>query len=305
MSFKALSWAWEANTGSPGRKLVLVGLAQFANDKNECWPSQVTIAERTEQSERTVREHLAWLEENGFLSRQARTAAGKQFDSDIIRLHLDQLEPRAKEERRPAANFAGGEPVQPSGEKPQEPAANFAKTQRQISPPNLHTNLQNESPTPPVVPQGGPPAQVLQVVEIWNSGIEGSGLPNARPTEKRNRVIGARLKERGWLEDFRVAVSVVAASPWHRGGNDRGWMADIDYLLQAGKATQLAEKAGAKPIRAAPKGPAFRSAADTALAQQLERRTNDTRNAAAPNQERAGLPAANSQHGGSVPPPAW
>jgi hypothetical protein len=149
MSFKALSWAWEANTGSPGRKLVLVGLAQFANDKNECWPAQATIAERTEQSERTVREHLAWLEEQGFLSRQARTGAGKQFDSDIIRLHLERLEPKAKEERKPAANFAAGEngqtdPVEPSasGEKPQEPAANFAGIQRQISPPNLHMNLQ-------------------------------------------------------------------------------------------------------------------------------------------------------------------
>lgn len=158
MSFKALSWAWEADTGSPGRKLVLVGLAQFANDKDECWPSQKTIAERTEQSERTVREHLAWLEEAGFLTRQARSAAGNRYDSDVIKLHLERLQPKAKEERKPAANSAAGDPPPENladGEKPHVPAADFAGHQRQISPPNLHMNLQIESPTTPLPPKGG------------------------------------------------------------------------------------------------------------------------------------------------------
>lgn len=65
----------------------------------------------------------------------------------------------------------------------------------------------------PHTPRGGPPSQVSEVVEIWNSGIEGAGLPKARATDKRNRVIATRLRERGWIEDFRVAVASVASSP--------------------------------------------------------------------------------------------
>lgn len=156
MSFKALSWAWEADVDTPGRKLVLVGLAQFANDKQECWPSQKTLAERTLQSERTVREHLAWLEATGFITRIPRKADEHRFDSDLIRLHIERTAPLLEEKpAEPAAIFAAGKTAGASGEKPQEPAAIFAGTQRQFSPPNLHVNLQEEPPTTPQPPKGG------------------------------------------------------------------------------------------------------------------------------------------------------
>lgn len=49
------------------------------------------------------------------------------------------------------------------------------------------------------------------------------------------------------MEDFQAACAYVAASPFHLGQNDRGWVATLDYVLQPGKATELAEKATARP----------------------------------------------------------
>lgn len=89
-----------------------------------------------------------------------------------------------------------------------------------------------------------PSAGVGEVFEFWNTLTLGTNLPQARPTPPRAKAIATRLKEKGWLEDFRAAVSFVVSSDWHRGANDRNWIADLDFLLRPGKATQLAEKTG-------------------------------------------------------------
>lgn len=89
MSVEAIAWASKQRTGSPGAKLVLIALANYANDRCECWPSQATLAEWTEQSDRTIRTHLAGLESMGLIHRQAREVAGS-FTSDLITLNLAQ-----------------------------------------------------------------------------------------------------------------------------------------------------------------------------------------------------------------------
>lgn len=107
------------------------------------------------------------------------------------------------------------------------------------------TNNEQHPPTP----RGGGPSEV---VALWNQAVEGTNLPKARVTSPRSKAIATRLRERGWLDDFRQALAFLVGSEWHRGANDRGWIADLDYLLRPGKATQLAEKArstGPPPAR--------------------------------------------------------
>ncbi len=83
---------------------------------------------------------------------------------------------------------------------------------------------------------------IQEVLDIWNSATAGK-LPKAEKAgAKRSVIILARLKESGWLDDFRKAASYVATSDFHLGKNDRSWKADIDYLLQDGKAAKLAEQ---------------------------------------------------------------
>lgn len=130
MSFAALDWAWRVKTGSPGRKAVLMALAQFADDEGMCWPSQETIAEHSELSARSVRDHLAWLEQAGFLVRsERRWADSKKRRSDLYQLQIgvfpaaDDVAVKAKshrkilpvaQEQQPENSAAGSECVDAS-----------------------------------------------------------------------------------------------------------------------------------------------------------------------------------------------
>jgi hypothetical protein len=72
MSWQASAWAAEQVTGSPQAKLILLLLANRANEDGVCWPSQINLADQSEQSADTVQRHLKRLEE-GHLIRRARS----------------------------------------------------------------------------------------------------------------------------------------------------------------------------------------------------------------------------------------
>ena len=53
--------------GHPIKKLVLLKLADNANDQGECWPSYAHIADQCEVAKSTVRKHMKELEEAGLI----------------------------------------------------------------------------------------------------------------------------------------------------------------------------------------------------------------------------------------------
>ena len=139
MSFKALAWAWEQTTGSAGKKAVLMALAQFAREDGRCYVSQASIAQHTEQGERTVRTHLHALETDGYIMRSARKLADGTVTSDLISLNL--LWPFS-----PPANFADGEKLQIQRPKTAKPAAKMAAknlNNKKQQNPCAHARLQN------------------------------------------------------------------------------------------------------------------------------------------------------------------
>ena len=81
--------ALKAKVGSPLRKLVLVKLADQANDDGECWPSYQSIADACEMSRRTVISHIEWLEENGFLRRNYRKSKEGLSRSNVFVLTIE------------------------------------------------------------------------------------------------------------------------------------------------------------------------------------------------------------------------
>jgi uncharacterized phage protein (TIGR02220 family) len=81
MSFMATAWAVKQKTGSPTRKLVLLLLADRANDKGVCWPSMQTIAEDCELSDRAVRNNIRQLEEIGLLTTERRKDGDTQLSN--------------------------------------------------------------------------------------------------------------------------------------------------------------------------------------------------------------------------------
>ena len=83
MSFKLVAEVMDIKVGSPLRKMILIKLADQANDSGVCWPSYDSIAKTCEISKRSVITHIQKLEEQGFLRIEKRynTEAGKNFSN--------------------------------------------------------------------------------------------------------------------------------------------------------------------------------------------------------------------------------
>jgi hypothetical protein len=88
MSVQALTCAFAIRGLGPSEKLVLLALANFANEEMRCWPSQERLADDTELSARTVWTALQSLETKGVLSRQARKRADGSRTTDVFTLHF-------------------------------------------------------------------------------------------------------------------------------------------------------------------------------------------------------------------------
>lgn len=107
MSFKLVAQVFDIRLGNPLRKMILIKLADQANDQGYCWPSYETLAWSCEVSRRTVIDHIKWLEDNAFLWVEHRYDFENQKNlSNIYHLTLDkgkQVKPKGS---------AGAAPVQ-------------------------------------------------------------------------------------------------------------------------------------------------------------------------------------------------
>ena len=123
------------------------------------------------------------------------------------------------------------------------------KEDRQVD--RVDRNTENAFALTPSPSDDAAQSKASEVIETWNRMAKGVNLPCARLTEKRCKTIQARLNEHGWLEDFTIACDYIRSTNFYRGENDRNWVANIDFLLQADKATALAEKAKAATLNGA------------------------------------------------------
>ena len=103
MSMELMVKAMKTKVGNPLRKLVLLKLADNANDQGECWPSYQYIADQCEISKRSAMNHIEALLDAGFLTKTVRKGV-KGNSSNVYLLNLD-----AK-----PANNGGANPAPPS-----------------------------------------------------------------------------------------------------------------------------------------------------------------------------------------------
>jgi biotin operon repressor len=76
MSVAAMSWAWQQDCPTPTAKLVLLKLADNANDAGECWPSLATIARHCGVERNTVWRVIRQLAERGLVRVEHRCVDG-------------------------------------------------------------------------------------------------------------------------------------------------------------------------------------------------------------------------------------
>lgn len=98
--------AMASRVGNPLRKLVLIKLADQANDQGECWPSFAHIADQCEMSRRSVIGHIKALEGMGFLTTERR-AGEKGNSSNVYHLHIHKAAAiQTEKEQKGSANSA-------------------------------------------------------------------------------------------------------------------------------------------------------------------------------------------------------
>lgn len=224
-----MAWASSQHTGSASRKAVLLALANRANhDTGLCCPSVERISEETEIGERTVRQALADLHADGFITRT-----------------------RTRREDGSFSNYRYGFPLADPAPPPATVAADPAADSAGLREPGSLSNLEETMP-----PNGGSASDVQIVYDHWRK---------ARGKERSNYdVISAsrRAKIRTRLREFErddliAAIDNIARDPWP----DRAMHDDItivfrsreqvEKFLEMGRLPIADTQAGATPKRAA------------------------------------------------------
>lgn len=114
-----------------------------------------------------------------------------------------------------------------------------------VTPPETEADTETETedlgPNGPVDDERQPPLSVDEIVGAWNELAGRKGLPKvAKITEARRKAMRARIRE-NTIEEWQQALAAVERSKHCCGDNDRGWRADLDFLLQPKSFTRLIE----------------------------------------------------------------
>ena len=89
MSMRLMVQAMNCEVGNPARKLVLLKLADNANDDGICFPSYQYIADKCEMTRRSAISHIEYLIKMGLVSKKERKNKDGSI-SNLYFLHLEQ-----------------------------------------------------------------------------------------------------------------------------------------------------------------------------------------------------------------------
>lgn len=188
MSVASLSWAFRQSL-RPTTKLVLLALADHANDDGECWPGIPGLTRKTGLSDRAIQEHLRKLERAGLLKITPRTDQQGRQISSLYRLAMD-----------------GGERRSPGGERRfGEGDERHAPPRVNVVHPNHHRNRQSESSVVVGNDDGTTAACPFdEIVRLYNE-ILFMCQQVKRLTKRRRRLLSERWAEHpdlGWWRKF-------------------------------------------------------------------------------------------------------
>lgn len=126
MSMRLMAQAMNCKVGNPARKLVLLKLADNANDDGICFPSYQYIADKCEMTRRSAINHIEYLIKMGLVSKKER----KNKDGSISNLYFLHLEQGSENFALGSENFAlgGSENISPITSHSLEPVNEPKKT---------------------------------------------------------------------------------------------------------------------------------------------------------------------------------
>jgi helix-turn-helix protein len=204
MSIKAMVWAWEQEVGAT-EVLVLLALADHADDDGVCWPGQKGLARKTKLTRTSIQQVIGRLKDKGMLEVIARRDSVGRPLANIYQLSV----PRGGK-----ANVVG------------VGIANVVGVNPNTVGPNLHL----ESSKKETKEEEGLTADDL--ISSWNDVLSPLGLPRvAAVNAERARKIRLRLKSYPNFEWWNTVFNRIGKSKFLQGENPRGWRCTFDFLI--------------------------------------------------------------------------
>ena len=123
MAVMLMAKAFNIQVGNAGKKLVLLKLADNANDKGECWPSYQHIADQCEISKRSAMNYINSLIDDGLIQKQVRKGPkGNSTNVYVLNLGGERVAPHGANGSPPSESDAPpSEQVAPGGSEPAAP----------------------------------------------------------------------------------------------------------------------------------------------------------------------------------------
>lgn len=215
MSIQAVSWALETECPSSAAKLVLVALANYADEYGECFPSLAKLAQIAGTTRQNVSQHIKKLSEAGLVAKQERERRNGSQASNVYVLSINGCQ----------VPLDGGKAPLDTCKAPLDPILTVTQP----------------SVTPNGVTHTSEPDELQQAVDDWNATADEHGLSRVQKlTKSRKAKLKARLKDAGGIEGWRAALAKVSESPFLL-GKESDWRANFDFMLREERFAKLME----------------------------------------------------------------
>lgn len=233
--------------GNPARKLVLLKLADNANDDGVCFPSYQYIADKCEMSKRSAISHIDDLIKMGFVSKKAR----KNKDGSSTNLYLLHLTNGSENSALGGEKFAlGSENSALGGSENSAPITShsFNLSINRISDDEISANTEHADEKTKTSKREKISVDYQGVMNAWNEVFNGSPihlLKTLSPERKKailkvaktmleTEDVGSCSVEvfKEYFKDFLNQANSRANKFFFGGLDGNGWVAKFKYIMR-------------------------------------------------------------------------
>ncbi len=233
--------------GNPARKLVLLKLADNANDDGVCFPSYQYIADKCEMSKRSAISHIDDLIKMGFVTKKAR----KNKDGSSANLYLLHLDQGSENSALGGENFSlGSEKSALGGSEKSAPITShsFNLSINRVSDDENSANAERTEENKKTSKREKISVDYQGVMDAWNKVFNGSPIHLLKTlSQERQKAILKVAKAMletpdvescsvevftGYFQDFLSQANSRANKFFFGGPNGDGWMAKFDYIMK-------------------------------------------------------------------------
>lgn len=196
----------------PKLQVIYMWLCEYSDENNLSFPARSTLAKDCGISVRALDDGIKHLERLGLVNKERRVV-DNEYTSSLYTVNI------VNDSAPPSANSAP-----PSAKNNTTPSANSAhRTQPIIN--STHLTYIDSKESIVEVPKN------IRLIYDFYIDKFGNNPNQFRLTDQRKAKIKLRLKQNG-TDQLKQAIEYVANSPFHRGDNDRGWRADLDFIIR-------------------------------------------------------------------------